>query len=702
MAYYVVTIFVSAFLLFQIQPMIGKYVLPWFGGTPAVWSTSMLFFQVLLTGGYAYAYWLAGRPNPRRQGLTHLVLLGCSLALLLALGFLWPTPVTPGIHWRPAGSDLPIWHVFRILAVAVGLPYFVLSTNSTLMQAWFSRAFPGRSPYRLYALSNAGSLLALVSYPFLIEPLLTLKTQGRAWSWGYLAFALLSGYGAFRILRARPAAEDPSASPADTPPAAEEARPRLAVRLLWIALPACASVMLLATTNQICQEVAVIPFLWVLPLTLYLLTFILCFDSPRWYSHNGYTAALFVGALLFVWAVYRGATLNILLQIAIYCAVLFLCCMICHGELVRLKPSPRYLTSFYLLISLGGAIGGIAVNLVSPFIFKGYWELPLGLLACGVILLVVSAVNRPAAQARRSFHLILILLWTVTAVLAALYFGLLRGRVSNVVEASRNFYGIVRVRESNANDPARRIYQMTHGTTVHGFQYQDPEKRQLPTAYYTEQSGMGLALLHYPRPQEGLRIGALGLGIGVLSSYGRPGDAIRFYEINPEVVRLAEGEGGYFTYLKDCPAEVEVVLGDARISLERELQAGEPQHFDLLVLDVFNSDSIPVHLLTVEAFEIYLQHLQPDGVLALHITNRYLDLRPVVWGLADHFGLHSVLIEAPSDGERSYGSRWMLLSRNRDFLDLPAIAGRSTPRPPSIKHVRLWTDDYSNLFRLLK
>ena len=701
MAYYAGSVFLSAFLLFQLQPLIGKYILPWFGGTPAVWSTSMLFFQVLLTGGYAYAYWLAGRPVPRRQGIIHLAVLALSLALLVVLGLSWSSPITPGMGWRPAGANQPTWNVFRILAAAVGLPYFILSTNSVLMQAWFSRDFSARSPYRLYALSNAGSLLALVTYPFLIEPLLALQTQARAWSWGYLGFALLAGYGALRALRAAPAVGNGPSAP-EKASAAGEPRPGLVSRILWVALPTCASVMLLATTNQICQEVAVIPFLWVLPLTLYLLTFILCFSSSRWYSHKGYMIALVVSGILFCWVFFRSSFLNILLQIATHCLTLFVCCMVCHGELVRLRPSPRYLTSFYLLISVGGAIGGVIVNLVAPHIFTGYAELPLGFLGCGLMLVVTSLVNRPSSQARRFRRLLAILLAGTVVLLAILFLVLPGGRPTGVVEASRNFYGILRVREINASVPDERAFQMTHGTTVHGVQFAEAAKRRLPTAYYTEQSGIGLAILHHPKRGTGMRIGVLGLGAGTLACYGQPGDTIRFYEINPQVIRLAEGAGGYFTYLQDSRAQVEVVLGDARISLERELRTGQPQRYDLLVLDVFSSDSIPVHLLTVESFAIYLQHLQPDGVLALHITNQYLDLVPVARRLADHFDLRSVLIRTPPDGDRAYGSTWMLVSRSDAFLQQPAIADRSSPRLQESRPVRLWTDDYSNLFRILK
>lgn len=694
------TVLLSAFLLFQVQPLVNKYILPWFGGTPAVWSTSMLFFQVLLTGGYAYAYWLAGQRSTRKQCFVHLVLLGCSALLLILLGLVWDTPITPGAAWKPLGVGFPIWHIFKILLVSVGLPYFMLSTNGPLMQAWFSHVYPERSPYRLYALSNVGSMVALVSFPFLFEPVMALRTQADLWSWAYVVFALFAGFLAVRTARVEPVV---GAAPSreETPTAAVESRPAVRVRVLWVLLAASASVMLLATTNQISQEVAVIPFLWVLPLTLYLLSFVLTFSSERWYSRRWYTLALLVSSVLFVWILVSDTSFGYLAQIVIFSVVLFVCCMICHGELVLLKPSSRFLTSFYLMVSIGGAIGGIAVSLIAPLVFTGFWELPLGLLSCGVLRVIVAVVERPAPQSRRSLvrfsaflAIVMVSLVVVLTQFSAAFLG--------VAEASRNFYGILRVTEATIGDSRERVFKLTHGETVHGFQFWDAVRRSQPTAYFTEESGIGLALRHYPFPESGRRIGVLGLGIGTLAAYGESGDTIRFYEINPEVVRFAEGEGGYFTYLKDSAARVELVLGDARIMLERELEAGEPQQFDLLVLDAFSSDSIPVHLLTKEAFDTYLQHLRPDGLLALNISNRYLDLRPVVWRLADDFQLESLLIESAGDGAARFASTWMLLSPDEGLSSVREIASRSSPRPESYRPPRLWTDDYSNLFRFLK
>ena len=698
MAFYALIVFLSAFLLFQIQPMIAKYILPWFGGTPAVWSTTLLFFQALLTGGYAYAYWLIGKVEKRRQGQVHLTLLGVALALLLATARMWASPITPGAAWKPQNVTFPVIDIFKILTVSVGLPYFLLATNSPLMQAWFSRDYAGKSPFRLYALSNVGSLLALVTYPVLIEPTFALSGQGWIWSIGFAVFALFAAYGAIKTIRAARGAND---LPAVAVPAIDDPPPNATAHARWIVLPACASVLLLAITSQMTQEVAVIPFLWVLPLTIYLLSFILTFDSDRWYSRRVFTYALFLVSAAFAIVLAYGPGLGLIVQIGVYSVLLFTCCMICHGELVRLKPHPRYLTSFYLMISIGGAVGGICVGLIAPYIFKGYWELPLGLLLCAALLFAMIVSHR---QSVNPYAIKINLVLTAGAIIlfGAVLFMYIKTSTLDPLFATRNFYGVLRVNEVNADNPELHAYRLAHGAATHGFQYIASDRRDLPTAYYTEQSGIGLAFLNDPKRPGPMRIGILGLGIGIMAAYTKPGDTLRIYEINPDVIRLAEGEGGYFSYLKDAAARVQIVPGDARISLEQELAAGQPQHFDLLVLDTFNSDSIPVHLLTRQAVEIYLQHLQPGGILALHISNNYLDLRPVVYKLADEFHLGATLIQTPAQGDRTFLSDWMLVTRDRAFLDQPAIASRASPRTVDTNQFRLWTDDYSNLFQVLR
>ncbi|NWF65319.1 MAG: fused MFS/spermidine synthase [Chloroflexi bacterium] len=684
---FAISIFLSAFLLFQVQPMIGKFILPWFGGTPAVWSTAMLFFQVFLTGGYAYAYWLV---KQKRQGWIHAALLGVTAALLLALGLGWPSPVTPSADWKPAiGMELPIPQLFLLLTISVGLPYFVLAANSPLMQAWFSALFPQSSYARLYSLSNIGSLLGLLAYPLVIEPWLSLRTQGWTWSGGFIIFALLAGWVGLRAQdRVRPVEH--------AAPEAGGEKPSVSFMALWAILGATASVFLLATTNQITQEVAVIPFLWILPLSLYLLSFILAFSDGPWVQRRLY-AALFAAASLAVLYVLSNADmLNIYIQIAAYGALLFLACMIAHGELYLLRPSPQHLTTFYLMVSVGGALGGIFVNLVAPFIFTGYWEFYLAWLLTFVIL-ILALLPRWNSPRFRSGVLWVSSIAATVAIMAAF------NPFSDALVAVRNFYGVIRVKEWNSSSGRGGGYVMIHGVTIHGTQYIAPEWRNEPTIHFTRNSGLGLALENHPKQGNGLRMGVLGLGIGMMTSYAGGGDFVRYYEINPAVVEYAEGKGGYFSFLSDSPAEVSVVTDDARLALERELAEGKPQNFDVLILDTFSSDAIPVHLITREAFEIYLKHMTPDGILIAHISNRHIDLRPVLYGLAQEFGLTGVVVDTPGeDAIDSYPSRFVILSPNPQSLQIPELQARALPLNDSYGAVRLWTDDYSNLFQILK
>jgi spermidine synthase len=673
MLFFALSIFLSAFLLFQIQPMIGKFILPWFGGTPAMWSTAMLFFQAALTGGYAYAYWLVKRP---KQGRIHMVLLGVTLALLIMLGFLWTSPITPSAGLRPASVDFPVFHIFLILTVSVGLPYFVLAANGPLMQAWFSRIFPERSYARLYALSNFGSLLGLLVYPILLEPSLTLKQQGWSWTGGFVIFALVVGALSFR-------ARDEHGVKVR---ASKAEKPSPSMRLMWIILSGMASLFLLSVTNQVSQEVAVIPFLWIIPLAIYLLSFILAFSDSRWYDRRIYAFLFSLASLATLWVLIRADTLNVFIQIAIYSLLLFLATMICHGELYRLRPHADHLTSFYLMVSLGGAAGGIFVNLVAPFIFTGYWEFYLSWLLT-VILLDVMLWPDFSGQVKLQSRVMTVSFLIGIVILS---FGL--NNYGRALFAERNFYGVIRVRSGEEG-----AISMIHGVTVHGIQFVDD--RAHPTTYYVQDSGVGLLLLNHPQRGREMHVGVLGLGTGTLAAYAQDGDIYRYYEINPVVVRLAEGEGDFFTFLHDSKADTTVVLGDARISLEQE----QPQNFDVLVLDTFSSDSIPVHLVTKEAFALYLKHLKPDGVIAAHISNRHLDLRPVFWRLSQEFGLDIVQVNRPaSEGKDTFSSEWILLTRNPALLEIPEIKSHAISFEGYSSPIKLWTDDYSNLFQILK
>ncbi|MBI5296609.1 MAG: fused MFS/spermidine synthase [Chloroflexi bacterium] len=691
MIIFALSIFLSAFLLFQIQPMIGKFLLPWFGGSPTVWSTAMLFFQALLTGGYAYAYWLIGRIRADRQGKVHAALLGVTALFVLALGLFWPSPITPSAAWKPdIGAGTPIPQLFLLLTVSVGLPYFMLASNGPLMQAWFSRLFPTQSYARLYALSNIGSLLGLLVYPILTEPWLTLRAQGWSWAIGFALFALLVGWITLRVGHTR-------GVKTHFPKSAATIKPTLSMLGLWIILGATPSIFLLSVTNQITQEVAVIPFLWILPLALYLLSFILTFSDGPWVQRRLYALLFALASVAMLWVLGNAGDLSFGVQIAVYCLLLFLACMIAHGELYLLRPSARYLTSFYLMVSVGGALGGIFVNLVAPRIFTGYWEFHLAWLLT-IVILIVSLLprweSRPQVRAG--------VLWMAFFLAIAWIVQGMNG-YSDALLVQRNFYGILRVKEWSSSTGLGDGYSMVHGATVHGIQYLKPDLRSQPTTYYVQDSGVGLVLLNHPRRDQGLRVGVLGLGAGTLASYGQSGDVYRFYEINPSVVDVAEGQGGYFSFLEDSLADVTVVTDDARLALERELAEGQPQHFDVLVLDTFNSDSIPVHLVTKEAFAIYLQHLAPDGILAAHISNRSLDLRPVLSRLAQEYGLTMLVIDRTSSmDEDAFSSIWVLLARDPASLQIPALQAKSAPLDGVSASLRLWTDDYSNFFQILK
>ena len=688
------SIFLSAFLLFQIQPMIGKFILPWFGGTPAVWSTLMLFFQVLLTGGYAYAYWLIGRVPARRQPLVHITLIACSILLLGFLSFLWRSPITPGAAWKPEGVDTPVLDIFRLLIASVGLPYFLLAANGPLMQAWFSRLFPEQAYTRLYALSNVGSLLGLFTYPVFVEPVLPLRAQGWTWSLAFLLFAVIaSRIAALIAARSGRAAtvnrlELPSAA------ATSKRGPASGAVALWIMLSATASLFLLAVTNQITQEVAVIPFLWVLPLGLYLLSFILTFSGDRGYPRKFYASLFILSTALTLFVMLNATRLHVYWQILAYCLLLFSACMLCHGELYLTRPAAQHLTTFYLMVSIGGALGGTFVSLAAPLLFNGYWEFFVGLAMAMAILVTVIRSNR-AEMARARFVFSIFILVTVMLSILGSY-------RSGVLFSKRNFYGVIRVRQLIPEGSGGPAYVMSHGITVHGLQFLRAEVRDRPTTYYVPEAGAGLAILNHPRYGHGLRVGMLGAGIGTLAAYGRAGDSYRLYEINPVVIDLAEGQGDYFSFLKDSQASVEMIPGDARISLERELAEGRPQNFDVLVLDTFSSDSIPVHLVTKEAFDVYLAHLAPDGILAAHITNLHLDLQPVFWQLAKYDHLSMVRVNYSGDDQGGYASHWILLARDPSLLEIPAIRARALDLHGYTTQIKLWTDDYSNLFQILK
>jgi hypothetical protein len=706
------TIFLSAFLLFQVQPLIGKVILPWFGGTPAVWMTCLLFFQVLLLGGYLYAHLLVSKLSPRWQGRVHLLVLLGSLALL---------PIDPDPSWKPDPGSDPMLRILGLLMVTVGGPFLVLSTTGPLIQAWFVRRFPGRSPYRLYALSNVGSLLALLSYPFVFEPMLRLPQQLSLWSWTHVVFVALAGTWALRMAFFTPGAAtagaeattSPAASTATADRASDEPPGALQITL-WLLLSMFASAMLLATTNQITQNVAPAPFLWVLPLGLYLLSFILCFDASKWYRRGLFGWVLAVCLFAVPALMLLGPEAGLFNQIAGFTLAQFACCMGCNGELAASKPAPRYLTAFYLLIALGGALGGVFVTIVAPALFESLMEFPIALGGCAITVLLAKRQQVLRAALRRRFAgrpgkaavaVAGLALFACAAVPGAAHAWNAYLKGSDVLDMTRNFYGTLQVGQEDTDDPALHRRTITHGNTVHGLQLQHPDKRGTPAAYYGPQSGIasGLAALRAQR-QRPLNIAIVGMGSGALAAYAQPGDSLLFYEINPDVVTLARR---WFTYWDDAVARgvaLELALGDARLVIEREVAAGGGRPLDLLVIDAFSSDAIPVHLLTAECFDLYRRRLADDGLIAAHVSNQYLYLAPVVRQQSERLGLTPLRVHAPADpAQVLFDNDWVVATADTAVLEGVRTGQAVLEDWPAVgRDLRLWTDDYSSLFPLLK
>ncbi len=666
MPVHAVVVVLSAFLMFLAQPVAGKVLLPWFGGSAGVWATCLVFFQTGLLAGYLYSHWLVDKLRPRAQTLVHVGLLAASVALMRFSVIEGP---------RPAGDGDPTLRILGLLAAMIGLPFLTLATSTPLVQTWYARSGGAALPYRLYAFSNAGSLAALLAYPVLIEPSLTLREQTRVWSLTYAIYAALCAALALAALRKGPGR--------DTAAACENGSMAVSQRsdLLWVLLAACPSALLVAVTNLLTSDIAPVPFLWLLPLGLYLVSFILCFARGPWYRSRVFGALLAPAIFALAFAlVYSRSGTNLVLTISVLSLGLLVCCMFCHGELFRLRPDPRHLTRFYLMVAVGGTAGGAFVALAAPHVFKDYFEFPLTLAACAVLGWLLSARDRT------SLIRLALTLALIGYVATILYEPLLGARV-----ASRNFYGTLKVTDTGSG--AGKLRTLLHGNISHGSQWLAPERRRQATAYYGPQSGVALAIANItggPR-----RVGIVGLGPGTMAAYGRAGDYYRIYELNPLVIEMARSQ---FTYLADSAAAVDIVEGDARVSLEREPDQG----FDVLAIDAFSGDSIPVHMLTREAFRVYFRHVKPGGVLAIHVSNRFLDFSQVIARLAAAFGKQSLAVHSPGDrGAHTMEATWILVTSNRALLDSPTFQanGRKLPVP---KGGRLWTDDYSNLFQVMR
>jgi hypothetical protein len=683
---YACTIFLSAFLLFEVQPMIGKIILPWFGGSAAVWSTCLLFFQTALVAGYLYAHWSTRFLRPKRQAVLHVGLLALSLALL---------PILPSPNWKPAHAGDPSLRILLLLASTIGLPYILLSTTSPLLQAWYVAARPKAVPYRLFALSNLGSLIALFSFPVFVEPLLTTHAQAYSWSAIYAIFVALCAVIAVRMFRMTSAAVATAVINDELPPAPPT--PGMTI-LMWIALPACASTLLVALTNHLSQNVAPIPFLWTLCLGVYLISFILCFEREKLYHRAVFLPLLAVALGAMAFAIYADqGNPTIWWALPTFVAGLFVCCMVCHGELVRVKPDPRHLTSFYLMVSLGGALGGLFVAIIAPHVFHSYIELPIAIIVCAVLVDVALWMSDTAWTGRIDPRLVRIAMMVPALALAGYIVYQEQGQSRLYSLSVRNFYGALKVRDMPKTKEEQATRVLVHGTISHGSQILDPDQRRAPTSYYGQPSGLGRSIRHFQKLGP-VRIGVIGLGAGVTASYCRAGDLFQFYEINPLDLNIATT---WFTFLNDCPGEHKVLLGDARLTLERH---ETDQQLDVLAVDAFTSDAIPVHLLTREAFALYFRHIKPGGILAVHVSNRYLDLIPVVAQNARDLGKTAINVSDDEDDDSDYlsSSDWVLVSANalvfRNQLFQISNATPAKPRPG----LRAWTDNYSNLFQILK
>jgi SAM-dependent methyltransferase len=792
---YGLVIFVSAYLLFQVQPLTSKSILPWFGGTPSVWTTCMLFFQILLFAGYFYAHILSSRFSPKTQLIVH------SILMLVAI----TASVIPDAGWKPTGAENPTLRIVMMLGACIGLPFFVLSSTGPLVQNWFSRAQEGRSPWHLYALSNVGSLLGLLLYPFFVEIQFDLPEQGSLWKWGFVVFVAGCGFCGWNFAK-----KTANKEVKETMGVAEP--PTLLRKLLWFFLAAVPSTMLLATTNQVCLDVASIPFLWILPLTLYLLTFILSFAGDRWYFRKTCSILLPISLVALVGMMIADAGASLELQLIGYFAALFFTAMCCHGELVRAKPTPHHLTTFYLWMSAGGAAGGLFVGLIAPLVFDLYLELHVAILAAMVLMGIVWS-NDHTLRWYDFWRTPGVIFFSIAISMTLLLKHEVDEELESAIQTSRSFYGVLRIRDvseefdietpamfgkiadpnggekncvsfavpvgseqqrdgtyqlesqtfivsaedasgeslalatapnpeilpepapgfqyityttRDSHDDAeftiRRevVYKRTllNGRILHGNQFLVSNQKRWPTTYYSYGSAVGI-VNRTADPTLARHIGVVGLGTGTMAAYGDENDRVTFYEINEDVIRIAgagaevfsatgepttnpAGNESYFSYLDDCPGEVRIVLGDARLALER----AEPEQFDLLALDAFSSDAIPAHLLTKEATKVYLKHLKPNGILAVHISNRHFDLEPVVAGIAEELNLADRYVfydDEPYRDDAGYvgasDSEWVLLTR-----DASAFEGLSLEDTQSMNRDKLvlWTDAYSNLVQVLR
>lgn len=716
------TMFVGAGLLFWIQPMFAKMVLPLLGGSPSVWNTAMVFFQAALLAGYAYAHVLSRRFGLRTQLLIHL------LVLVSAFLFL---PVSVAQGWIPDAETIPVLWLLGLLAVSIGLPFLAVSATAPLMQRWFSRSGHPHAadPYFLYGASNLGSILGLLGFPLVLAPMLSVQEQSLAWTAGFVVLAAMIAGSGWLVAR-RGATPAPAADVVTT-------RPDWRARAAWIAYSAVPSALLLGVTGHISTDIAAAPLLWVVPLTLYLLTFVIVFARrpivPHWLALRALPFAAVLLASFFTWPAPTA------LVLPLHLLAFFAIALMCHGELARRRPPVAALTEFYLLISLGGLLGGTFTAVLAPAIFNGVYEYPIAIVAACALLpptksvlvrrgdlifalavlgtmfgfnaLATSYVPDQASKLTAFFVIALALLafgrkarplgfaLAVGAVIASNLFVM---AANDTLARERSFFGVYRVAEKAGG--AMRV--LIHGTTQHGGQLTLPDGEVLPISYYASDGPVAEIITAVQDTSPAPSIGIVGLGAGALACYRRPGEAWRFYEIDPLIVRLAT-DGRFFDLMPRCAADAPIVVGDARLTLAREPDT----RFDLLVIDAFSSDAIPMHLLTREALALYVSRLGDNGAIVLHISNRYLDLRPVVaalvadQGLVARAGLKSVATNAGGDSEAgdlaSSPSLWVAIARAPEHLDRLDLSDRWTAFDETPNR-RVWTDDYSNVVEAIR
>ena len=665
---YALALFLGSTLLFLLEPVAAKRLVPLLGGSAAVWTTCLVFFQTALLLGYYVAHLLVTRTTLRTQITVYLWLLALSVVQLVRV-------VDPALV---ANAEQPIVSVLGLLTSLIGLPFVTLSATSPLLQAWFARTTPqgGAEAYGLFAISNIGSIVALLGYPWLIEPRMTLRAQ---------TIAIAAVLGVLLIVvgvigaSVRKAADSEPAVAIDT-----SDRVPATTRALWVALAACASLLLAAATTHISQNVVALPLIWIVPLVAYLLSFVVAFATRKFPPRSLVTNLAIAGLLMSGFLLFRGVlNIPILPATAAFFVSLFFLCLFLHSELYHRRPAPRHLTSFYFHVAAGGAVGGVLVGIVAPLVSPGNYDFAIGLMLTAALGL---AVAWHAGRAMRG----------VWSALVAAGIALIASQVhddAGAIERVRNFYGTVRVTHAH-QDKKADVRSLYHGAIVHGRQVFRVDLRRVPNTYYARVSGVGLAL-DQCCPNRTRRIGVIGLGTGTIAVYGNPGDTIKFYEINRAVEKIALSR---FTYLGDSRAYMEIMRGDARVTLAAE----QPQRYDVLIVDAFSGDAVPAHLLTVQALEIYRRHLAPGGIVAFHVSNRFLSLAPVLAQLAHNAGMQAVRITNPEDAKHdTFLSEWVLVTSNAEFLANPAVvsARQSIEIPPGL---RLWTDDYSSLFPIIQ